>query len=74
MNDEPPIKLKVSCLHIRHKMMFCDERHAVFGMVDDSSDTRVFYCAKTQDALGPDDAPATPAECTPTRACYDAGA
>ena len=73
MNDPRPVKLQLSCLHIRHKMMFCDARHATPGMVDDSSDTRVFFCVKTQEALGPDGEPVSPTECTGSRACYRAG-
>ena len=65
-----PVKLRVSCLHIRHKLMYCDERHAPAGMVDDSSDTRVFWCVKTQESRGPDRGPVRPAECTAARACY----
>jgi hypothetical protein len=67
---ERPIALKAACMSLRHKMMYVDERHAVPGMVDDSSDTRVFFCVKTHDALGPDGAAAGPRDCTKARACY----
>ena len=65
-----PIRLKVTCLHLRHKLMYCDDQHATAGMVDDSSDTRVYLCAKTQEVLGPDDRPVHPEDCKPGRACY----
>jgi hypothetical protein len=65
-----PVKLQVSCLHIRHKLMYCDSRHDVPGMVDDSSSTRVFFCARSQESLGPDGAPVHPSDCTRARNCY----
>ena len=69
-----PVTLKVSCLHIRHKLMYCDERHATPGLVDDTSDTRVFFCVKTHEVLGPDDKPVHPGVCKSGRACYCHGA
>lgn len=74
MKDTPPVDLKVACLNLRHKMMYVDERQRTPGLVDDSSDTRVFFCVKTQDALGPDGEPVSPPDCAPSRACYCAGA
>ncbi len=74
MKDAPPVKLKPSCAHIRHKLMYGDTRHAVRGMVDDSSDSRVFFCIKTSEGLGPDDKPVGPSECSPGRSCYCPGA
>jgi hypothetical protein len=70
MSEFRPVNLHVSCLHIRHKLMYCDSRHAVPGMVDDSSSTRVFWCCKTQEVLGPDEAPVSPKECAAGRSCY----
>jgi hypothetical protein len=69
-----PVRLSVSCMNIRHKLMYCDERHDVPGMVDDPSSTRVFFCVKTQEVLGPDDKPVHPTECTSGRSCYRHGA
>ncbi len=46
---EPP-NLKVACVHLRHKLMYCDDRHATPGLVDDSSGTRTFYRVQTQQA------------------------
>lgn len=69
-----PVQLKVSCMHIRHKLMYCDSRHDVPGMVDDTSSTRVFFCVKTQEVLGPDDKPVHPTECKAGRSCYCHGA
>ncbi len=65
-----PLNLKIACIHLRHKLMHCDDRHATPGLVDDSSDTRTFYCVHTQAALGPDDESVSPDECTPSRTCY----
>jgi hypothetical protein len=65
-----PVKLRVTCMHIRHKLRYVDERHTQRGLVDVNSDTRIFWCAKTQEALGPDDQPVGPAECSNGRGCY----
>ncbi|MHC5007060.1 MAG: hypothetical protein ACYTGF_06845 [Planctomycetota bacterium] len=73
MSDPPPVKLETACAHIRHKLMYCAKSHAARGMVDDSSDTRVFFCVKTFEALGPDDQPVSPGECAPGRSCFCAG-
>jgi len=70
-NDNPPaVHLKVACQRLRHKMMYVDARQQQFGMVDDGSDTRVFWCSKTQDALGPDGDAVSPTDCQPGRNCY----
>jgi hypothetical protein len=68
-----PVELRVTCRNLRHKMMYVDDRQSTPGLVDDSSDTRIFWCVKTQDPLGPDDAPVSPARCTKARACYCGG-
>ena len=73
MEEQRPVKLQVSCRHIRHKMMYVDERQSAPGQVDDSSDTTVFFCVKTQDALGPDNEPVSPGDCIAGRACYCRG-
>ncbi|MGD9791425.1 MAG: hypothetical protein AB7Q00_10020 [Phycisphaerales bacterium] len=65
-----PVQLQVSCRNLRHKMMYCDERQSSPGLIDDTSDTRVFFCIKTFDALGPDHEPVCPKSCTHSRACY----
>lgn len=71
MSTDLPIRLEVACLHMRHKMMFCDERHAEFGRVDTNPQRHhVLYCTKTQDALGPDNNPVSLGECAPGRRCY----
>ena len=70
MNDERPVELKVCCQSIRHKLMYVDERHATPGMIDDSSSTRIFFCVKTQESLGPDGEPVSPTDCAATRSCY----
>lgn len=71
IND--PIHLQVTCLNLRHKMMYVDERQRTPGLVDDSSDTRIFFCTKTQDSLGPDGEPVSPTDCDGSRDCYCAG-
>lgn len=70
MNWDVPLKLVPCCQHLRHKLMYCDPRQAVPGMVDGESDTRVYLCAKTQEVLGPDDRPVAPGECGSGRACF----
>ncbi len=70
--NEMPVELRVSCLKLRHKLMYVDERQMRQGLVDDSSDTRCFFCASTQDALGADGEAVSPTACTPDRACYRA--
>ena len=73
MHPSRPVQLKVCCYNLRHKMMYVDEREDVRGMVDDSSDTRIYFCAKSQESLGPDGTPVHPADCTPSRDCYCRG-
>ena len=70
-NDD--IVLQSCCQHLRHKMMYCDARHATRGRVDDSSDTRVFFCVQTGEALGPDARGACPQDCQSDRQCYERG-
>lgn len=65
-----PVKLRVTCLNLRHKLMYVDERHAARGITDNSSDTRIFWCAKTHETLGPDGEPVSPGDCSNGRACY----
>ena len=74
MIDDQSVKLQVSCQSIRHKLMYVDEQHATPGLVDDSSDTRVFFCLKTQESLGPDGESVSPGDCKQGRACYCGGA
>lgn len=70
MNDITPLTLRSTCLNLRHKLMYVDERQSAPGLVDDSSSTRIFFCTRTQDSLGPDAEPASPGDCVPTRGCY----
>ena len=70
-DDIHPVKLTSSCTNIRHKLMFVDARHAGRGKVDTQSDTRVYWCAATQDHLGRDGEPVDPVTCSKaTRSCY----
>ena len=70
MTEEDAIELQPACRHLRHKLMYVDERHATPGLVDDSSDTRVFFCVLSQDPVGDDGEPVSPSDCVPGRACY----
>jgi hypothetical protein len=72
MNNSPTrsVNLQPACLHLRHKLMYVDEDQSTPGMVDDSSDTRIFFCTKTQESLGPDGEPVTPKMCHPGRDCH----
>jgi hypothetical protein len=65
-----PVRLRVTCMHLRHKLMYVDDRHRQRGVVDVNSDTRVYWCAKTQEGLGPDDFAVGPGDCSNGRACY----
>lgn len=73
MKSDQTIHLQVACLNIRHKMMYLDVRQSALGMVDDSSNTRIFHCVKTQEVLGPDGGHVSPTDCTPDRPCYCRG-
>jgi hypothetical protein len=74
MNFEAPLDLKPCCLNLRHKLMYCDPRQATPGLVDSNSDTRVYLCVLTQEVLGPDGIPVSPADCCTSRSCYCAPA
>ena len=67
------LTLKATCLNLRHKMMYVDERQNTPGLVDDSSGTRVFFCTCTHDSLGPDHEPCSPQDCQASRRCYCSG-
>jgi len=80
MSDRPsarrdvPLRLVPCCVHLRHKMMYVDEAQMVPGFVDDSSSTRVFWCAETGDPLGCDGRPVDPESCgSDGRGCFRAG-
>lgn len=69
--DEPrTLHLVPACVHLRHKMMYCDARQETPGLVDDASDTAVFFCIHTHDALGPDNDPVGPRLCASGRVCF----
>ena len=66
-----PLNLRPCCLELRHKMMFVDPAQMSPGMVDDSSDTRVFLCLRTQSVLGPDDGQVSAKMCSSEgRPCF----
>lgn len=70
MSESRPIKLTASCLHLRNKAMYSDDRLNTPGMVDESLDTIPFFCTQTCDCLGPDNEPASPQDCKPERKCF----
>ena len=72
MSSNETVHLVPCCIDLRHKLMECDSRHMVRGMVDDSSRTRVFFCACTQDQFGPDRGPVDPESCHTGRGCWRA--
>ncbi|MBC7773013.1 MAG: hypothetical protein H7210_10995 [Pyrinomonadaceae bacterium] len=73
MNFSLPLQLQPTCLSLRHKMMYCDERQNIPGLVDPNSDTRVFFCIKSQDSLGPDGVAVHPTDCGKERGCFCSG-
>lgn len=64
------VSLQFACDRIRHKMMYIDEAQKAIGSVDDSSDTRVFWCARTFESRGPDGQAVDPDACRPDRSCF----
>lgn len=70
MSEVRDVHLQVACRSLRHKLMYVDERQSTPGLVDDSSDTRVFWCVRTQEVLGPDGEPVSPTDCDRARSCY----
>jgi hypothetical protein len=65
-----PVHLQVACENMRHKLMYVDSRHAQRGMIDSNSDTRVYWCTRTMEVLGPDNEPVSPRDCHTGRPCY----
>ncbi len=59
-----------TCLNLRHKLMYVDIDHMTPGLVDDSSETRIFWCQVSQDSRGPDRDGVTPSLCSASRNCY----
>jgi len=70
MPDFRPVVLQATCLNLRHKLMYVDDRQNMPGMVDAESSTRIYFCMKTQEQLGPDDLPVCPKDCNGTRSCF----
>lgn len=68
-----PVNLRPACVHLRHKLMYVDERQAHPGMVDSDSDTRVYFCVQTCDGLGPDGDAVAPDACGCGRSCFKQG-
>ncbi len=69
-NGFRPLQLEPTCPQLRHKMMYCDERQNTPGLVDDTSDTRIFFCIQSMDQFGPDGRPVAPKACQYGRGCY----
>ncbi len=72
MNWDTPLNMKPCCMNLRHKLMYCDPRQSTPGLVDDTSDTRVFLCSLTQEVLGPDGSPVAARDCSDGRSCFHA--
>lgn len=70
MPDFRPVQLEQTCLCLRHKLMYVDDRQKLPGMVDAESSTRIYFCTKTQEQLGPDDQPVNPKACVAGRPCH----
>jgi hypothetical protein len=54
------------CQNCRSKEMY----HSSPGQEDDQFSSGIYWCAKTQDAFGPDGQPAGKSECCAGRSCY----
>lgn len=65
-----PIHLKVTCVHLRHQQMYTDPRYAQRGLVDEGPEHRIYFCIRSHEVLGPDEAPVAPDVCCPGRSCY----
>lgn len=55
-----------SCHNLRSKEMF----HQSFGQEDDAFSSGLYWCAKTQEAFGPDGQATGKTECCKGRSCY----
>lgn len=73
MSDQRPLHLRVCCHNLRHKMMYVDPRQNLRGLVDANSETRVYFCSKTHESLGPDSERVHPEVCREGRGCHCAG-
>lgn len=71
--DSRTVRLTTTCLNLRHKLMYVDEQHAVEGLVDRNSETRLYWCAQSQEHRGPDGEPVHPDCCSGGRRCYESG-
>lgn len=65
------VRLQVTCANLRHKLMYVEEEHAVPGYVDPHSDTRVFWCERSQTDHGPDGQAVDPDTCSMGRRCFE---
>jgi len=70
MANVTPGILRITCQHMRHKLMYISSDYGVPGMVEMDSETRVYWCTKTQEVLGPDNLPVGPGDCSNGRSCY----
>ena len=55
------------CRHLRNK-----EMHYQTGQEEDEFASGIHWCAKTQEAFGPDGQPAAKTDCCTARTCYTA--
>ena len=62
--------LKVRCLHLRTKASYFPLPDP--GEEENPADTAIWWCARSLDALGPDDGTAGPDHCDDAgRSCYE---
>lgn len=69
----PPRRYVPACAHLRAKTMAYhpEDQAQPPGMVVDS-DVNGYWCARTQDAIGPDQDGCAPARCRAGRGCFTA--
>jgi len=66
MNTEVPPSFHLPCRHLRSKEM----HYQTPGQEDDEFSSGIHWCAKTQEAFGPDNEAAGKRECCIGRGCY----
>ena len=57
------------CPELRTKTMYLNIAHRRHPDSDGGDNTAIYWCVKTFTALGPDDLPLGPEDCTRARAC-----
>jgi hypothetical protein len=65
-SPENSAKFEVRCRHLRNKEMYYHSH----GQEEDEFASGIHWCAKTQEAFGPDGEPTGKTDCCAGRACY----